>query len=155
MRLWAPCSGGRCPCPWQGVGTGWPIRALPTQTIPWSYEMLTLDPAHLCFSPWARVTGCRWVLEWPLKRDMCCLNPSKIRALWFSGLVAILQYKEGHNIVSISSRLVIVHGTTMVPSRLVLQAHGITQAECDTCAVSSLQTGWPCWEKCYRCLWKG
>jgi len=33
--LWAPWAGGRCPCSWQGVGTGWALRSLPTQTILW------------------------------------------------------------------------------------------------------------------------
>ena len=36
--LWAPCSGRRGPCPWQGGGTGWALRFLPTQTIRWFYE---------------------------------------------------------------------------------------------------------------------
>lgn len=33
-HLW---SGERCPCTWQGVGTGWlwPLRSLLTHTIPW------------------------------------------------------------------------------------------------------------------------
>ena len=35
--LWATWSSGRCPCPWQGVGTRWYLRALPTQTILWFY----------------------------------------------------------------------------------------------------------------------
>lgn len=34
---------------------------------------------------------------------MCCLNLPKIRALQFSGRMGIVQCKEGHNIVSISS----------------------------------------------------
>uniref|UniRef100_A0A8B9CPG3 AT-hook containing transcription factor 1 n=1 Tax=Anser brachyrhynchus TaxID=132585 RepID=A0A8B9CPG3_9AVES len=33
MGLWAAWSGGRCPRPWQGVGTRWSLRSLPTQTI--------------------------------------------------------------------------------------------------------------------------
>ena len=30
--------GGWQPCPWQGVGTGWALRSLPTPTILWFYE---------------------------------------------------------------------------------------------------------------------
>ena len=33
--LWETWSDGRCPCSWHGVGTGWSIRSLPTQTILW------------------------------------------------------------------------------------------------------------------------
>jgi len=32
------------PCPWQGVGAGWALRALPTQTVLWFYE-------EYCFCP--------------------------------------------------------------------------------------------------------
>jgi len=29
----ATWSCGRCPCPWQGTGTRWSVKCLPTQTI--------------------------------------------------------------------------------------------------------------------------
>lgn len=29
-----------CPCPWQGVGIGWPLRSLPTQTTLWFCDLL-------------------------------------------------------------------------------------------------------------------
>jgi len=35
LELWATWSSGRCPCSWQGVGTRWSLRSLPTQTILW------------------------------------------------------------------------------------------------------------------------
>ena len=41
MELSATWSSGRCPCPWQEVGTRWSWRFLPTLTILWFYE---LDP---------------------------------------------------------------------------------------------------------------
>lgn len=37
-RLWATWFSGKCPCPWQGVETRWPLRSLPTQTILWFCE---------------------------------------------------------------------------------------------------------------------
>lgn len=37
MGLWAAWARGRCPCLWQGVGTTWSSRSLPTQTILWFY----------------------------------------------------------------------------------------------------------------------
>jgi len=37
MELWATWSRGRCPCSWQGVGTRWSLRFLPTLTILWFY----------------------------------------------------------------------------------------------------------------------
>ena len=40
MELWATWSGGRCPCSWQGGGTRWSLRSLPTQTILWFYDLL-------------------------------------------------------------------------------------------------------------------
>lgn len=76
---------------------------------------------------------------------MWCLNPSKIRALWFLGLVGIAQCKEECNIFSICSCL------PTVALRACSQAHRMAQAECDTCTISSLQTGWPCRGNCYCC----
>lgn len=35
LGLWASCSPERCPCPWQGAGTRWSIRSVPTQAILW------------------------------------------------------------------------------------------------------------------------
>lgn len=35
VQLWVSCSSGRCPCPWQEVGTRWSPSPLPTQTILW------------------------------------------------------------------------------------------------------------------------
>jgi len=35
MGLWATWSAERCPCSWQGFGTGWSLRSFPTQTILW------------------------------------------------------------------------------------------------------------------------
>ena len=42
MGLWASWSSGRCPCPWQGVGTRWSLRSLLTQTILWVYDSMIL-----------------------------------------------------------------------------------------------------------------
>ena len=38
MGLWATWSSGRCPCPWQGLGTRWSLKSLPTQPILWFYD---------------------------------------------------------------------------------------------------------------------
>jgi len=38
MELWATWSSARCPWWWQGVGTRWSSRSLPTQTILWFYK---------------------------------------------------------------------------------------------------------------------
>ena len=35
-------SSGRCPCPWQGVGTRWSLRSLLTQTILWFDDSMIL-----------------------------------------------------------------------------------------------------------------
>lgn len=40
MGLWAGWDSGRCSCLWQGVGTGWSERSLPTQTSPWFHDLL-------------------------------------------------------------------------------------------------------------------
>ena len=43
MVFWAAWSGGGQPCLWQGVGTRWSLRSLPTQAILWFYNSLILS----------------------------------------------------------------------------------------------------------------
>lgn len=35
----------KCPCPWQGAGTGWSLRPLPTHTFPRFHNKLMLFPS--------------------------------------------------------------------------------------------------------------
>jgi len=50
MWLWA---GGKCPCQWQGVRTGWSLSSLPTQAILWVYDSVT----YRFRFPWAGIHG--------------------------------------------------------------------------------------------------
>ena len=43
---WATWSGGWQACPWQGAGTGWYLRSLPTKAILWSVYFSVID---LCY----------------------------------------------------------------------------------------------------------
>ena len=43
MELWATWSSGRCPYSWQGFGTRWSLRSLPTLTVLWFCTVLSCD----------------------------------------------------------------------------------------------------------------
>ena len=45
-EVWAAQSEGWQPCPWQGVGTGWALRSLPTQPILWFDVLLSHQPCY-------------------------------------------------------------------------------------------------------------
>lgn len=39
LKTWNYSFSGRCPSPWQRLGTRWVLRALSTQNIPWFYDL--------------------------------------------------------------------------------------------------------------------
>lgn len=49
IALWATWSNARCPCLCQRDGTRWSLRFVPTQTIPWFYDLLWNTTSSLTY----------------------------------------------------------------------------------------------------------